>query len=122
MLIQCTAGAHAEGASAGALKAVQIADRRHLLKKQAAAAASARDNYSVHKSEAVQAVPPEWAAADVELWYRPAYAPELSAIEPVWPSVKDHALHECRDPRLGGLKGAVDASLTRKAIALRSAH
>jgi hypothetical protein len=65
---------------------------------------------------------PEWAAARVELWYLPADAPQLSAIEPVWPSVQHHELRERRYHFLGGLKGAVDASLARQAIALRSAH
>jgi hypothetical protein len=70
----------------------------------------------------VPVVQPEWAAANGELWDLPADAPELSAIEPVWHSVKHHELRERRDPLLGGLKGAVDASLARKAIALRSAY
>jgi DDE superfamily endonuclease len=80
------------------------------------------DNYSVHKSDAVREAQPALAAANVELWYLPAYAPELSEIEPVWHDVKHHQLRDRSHPVLGGLKQAVDAALARQADALRSAH
>jgi hypothetical protein len=80
------------------------------------------DNYSVHTSETVRAAQPALTAAEVYLFYLPAYSPELSAIEPIWQGVKHHDLPERSFERLGQLKGAVDAVLTRKAAALRAAH
>jgi hypothetical protein len=77
------------------------------------------DNYSVHTSDVVQAALPELAAADVHLFYLPAYSPELSAIEPIWQDVKHHEIPERSHPRLGGLKRAVDAALRRKADRLQ---
>jgi len=78
------------------------------------------DNYSVHQSDLVQASLAELAAADVYLFYLPAYRPELSAIEPIWHAVKHQELTERSFRLLGALKRAVDAALTRKATALRA--
>ena len=80
------------------------------------------DNYSVHKSERVQAELPLLAAADIYFFYLPAYSPELSRIEAVWLDTKHHELTQRSYIRLGELKSAVDAGLTRKAAALREAH
>ena len=80
------------------------------------------DNYSVHQSEAVQLALSDLAAAKIELFYLPAYCPELSAIEPLWQDVKHRELVVRSHTRLGDLKQAVDAALTRKAAALRKAR
>jgi hypothetical protein len=80
----------------------------------------ALDNYSVHKSQEVQAALPALARANVSLWYLPAYCPELSAIEPIWHGVKHHDLVRRSYEVLGALKREVDAALTRKAAALRA--
>lgn len=79
------------------------------------------DNYSVHKSGVVAAEQPAWAAAGIELRYLPAYSPELSAIEPVWNSLKQHEIAVRSFARVGDLKQAVEAALARKAAALRQA-
>lgn len=78
------------------------------------------DNYSVHKSKAVQAEQPAWAVAGIELVYLPAYSPELSEIEPVWNDVKQHHLPVRSYAQAGHLKQAVDGALAQKAAALRA--
>ena len=50
------------------------------------------DNYSVHKSQAVKAALPALEAANIFLFYLPAYSPELSEIEPIWRSVQGHGI------------------------------
>lgn len=45
------------------------------------------DNFSVHKTRAVQA---EFAAAEVEVYYLPPYSPDLNPIEHCWSKVKTH--------------------------------
>lgn len=45
------------------------------------------DNYSVHKTRAVQA---EFLAAGVEVCYLPPYSPDLNPIEHCWSKVKTH--------------------------------
>jgi hypothetical protein len=76
------------------------------------------DNYSVHKCERVQAALPELTAADIHLFYLPAYSPELSQIEPLWNAVKHHEMTHRSFDVLGHLKRAVDAALARRATAL----
>ena len=78
------------------------------------------DNYSVHKSDEVRAARSELAAANVTLWYLPAYSPELSEIEPIWHAVKHRDMVRRSHDVLGGLKRDVDDTLERKAVALRS--
>ena len=78
----------------------------------------ALDNYSVHKSEPVQAAQPQLAAADVHLVYLARYCPEQSAIEPVWNDVKQHQLPIRSFERVADLKHAVDDALARKAAEL----
>ena len=80
------------------------------------------DNYSVHKSERVQAELPLFWAAGVQLWYLPSYSPELSDIEPIWYSVKHHDLRERSFQLLGDLLRAVVTTLAQKAVALRHAR
>jgi hypothetical protein len=77
------------------------------------------DNYSVHKSQVVKAALPALEAANVFLFYLPAYSPELSEIEPVWRSVKAHGMPYRSQEVLGNLKQAVDMALTAKAQQLQ---
>ena len=42
------------------------------------------DNYQAHKSDRVKAELPKLQAADIYLFYLPAYSPQLSEIEPIW--------------------------------------
>jgi putative transposase len=79
------------------------------------------DNYSVHTSRAVQAMQAAWQQAGITLRYLPAYSPELSAIEPIWNSVKQHELPTRSFRVLGELKRAVDSALAQKAGALQQA-
>jgi len=50
------------------------------------------DNYSVHKSRAVQDALSEMEAAGVHLFFLPSYCPEMSRIEPIWNDVKHHRI------------------------------
>lgn len=75
----------------------------------------ALDNYSVHKSQAVQEALPALEAANVHLFYLSAYSPELSEIEAVWRSVKGHGMPYRSQTVLGQMKRAVDDALTEKA-------
>lgn len=79
------------------------------------------DNYSVHTSAAMRTMREEWQAAGIQLRYLPAYSPELSAIEPVWNTVKQHELSTRSFRVLGDLKRAVDSAFARKAAALQQA-
>ena len=76
------------------------------------------DNYSVHNSQAVEEALPQLAAANVFLFYLPAYSPQLSEIEPIWNSVKHHAMPVRSYTVAGDLKRAVEEALARKAQAL----
>jgi hypothetical protein len=76
------------------------------------------DNYSVHKSQPVKEALPALEAANVSLFYLPSYSPELSAIEPVWRSVKGHGMPYRSETVLGLRKQAVDDALQRKALQL----
>jgi hypothetical protein len=77
------------------------------------------DNYQAHKSDRVKAELPELHAADIYLFYLPAYSPELSGIEPIWQDVKYHQLTERSHAKLGALKQAAETALLRKALELR---
>jgi putative transposase len=79
------------------------------------------DNYSVHTSRLVQAMTAQWQAAGITLRYLPAYSPELSAIEPIWNSIKQHELPTRSFGVLGDLKRAVDTAFAQKAAALQQA-
>lgn len=78
------------------------------------------DNYSVHKSQPVQAALPELEAADIWLCYLPSYCPELSDIEPIWQAVKHHEMQERSQTQIKAMKHAVEQALSRKAEALRN--
>lgn len=77
------------------------------------------DNYSVHKSRAVKEALPHLGAANVFLFYLPAYSPELSEIEPIWRSVKGHGMPYRSHTVLGQMKRAVEDALSDKARQLR---
>lgn len=77
------------------------------------------DNYSVHKNQHVQAALPALEAANVFLFYLPAYSPQLSEIEPIWRSVKAHGMPYRSQAVLGNMKQAVDVALDAKAQKLQ---
>jgi DDE superfamily endonuclease len=72
------------------------------------------DNYSVHKSERVQAELPAWERAGITLCYLPSYSPELSRMEPIWHPVKHHEIVQRSHAVLGDLMTAVETALTQK--------
>jgi putative transposase len=78
------------------------------------------DNYSVHKSQPVQAAVPELEAADIWFCYLPSYCPELSDIEPIWQAVKHLEMQQRSHTEVRALKQAVEQALARKAEALKS--
>jgi transposase len=71
------------------------------------------DNFSVHKTRAVQA---EFAAAGVEVYYLPPYSPDLNPIEHCWSKVKTYLrgvqarTHEKLYSEIGIALGKVTAS------------
>ena len=75
------------------------------------------DNYSVHKSQTVQAIQPAWEAADIFLVPLPSYCPQLSRIEPVWNDVKHHHLPTRSFQHVADLKHNVDAALAQHSLA-----
>jgi DDE superfamily endonuclease len=80
------------------------------------------DNYSVHKSQPVQAEMPALAAAGIFFLYLPSYSPDLSGIEPVWHAVKYHELRQRSHRVLGAFKQTLEATLDHKAVALQAAR
>jgi DDE superfamily endonuclease len=80
------------------------------------------DNYSVHVSERVRTEQAALVRAGVILWYLPAYSPEMSAIEPIWQSLKHHEIPQRSFEEVGKLKQTVDGALVRKAVALRARY
>jgi hypothetical protein len=80
------------------------------------------DNYSVHKSERVQAELPEWERAGITLCYLPSYSPDLSRMEPIWHPVKHHEIVRRSHAQLGDLMSTVDEALTQKAADLMAAR
>lgn len=79
------------------------------------------DNYSVHKGDAVKGALSDLEAANIELFYLPSYSPQMSAIEPIWRSVKGHGMPYRTQTVLGQAKQAVDNALAEKARLLRQA-
>jgi DDE superfamily endonuclease len=77
------------------------------------------DNYSVHKSQVVQEAMPGLEAANIMFFYLPSYSPELSHIESIWHSIKQHGMPQRSYSLLGDLKRAVDDALSRKACELQ---
>jgi DDE superfamily endonuclease len=69
------------------------------------------DNYSVHRSRAVQDALPGLAAAGIELVYLPPYSPELNLIEGLWRHVKHEELPVRSYPTAQALQAAVDHAL-----------
>jgi hypothetical protein len=77
------------------------------------------DNYSVHRSAAVQAAAPALARAGVAFFYLPPYSPKLSGIEPLWRHVKYTGLPTRSFADAASLQAAVDAAVADRATALR---
>jgi DDE superfamily endonuclease len=77
------------------------------------------DNYSVHHSQLVNDAREALEAADIFLFYLPAYSPKLSRIEPIGNDTKQHYLRERTQAQVARLKAAVDDALTRKAASTR---
>lgn len=46
------------------------------------------DRASIHTSQAVEAMQPEWAARQLEIFWLPAYSPQLNRIEILWRFIK----------------------------------
>lgn len=80
------------------------------------------DNYSVHKGQVVKDALPALEAANIHLFYLPAYSPELSDIEPVWKDVEHHGIPIRSYALAGNLKRGVDTGLQEKAERLRAAY
>ena len=80
------------------------------------------DNYSVHKSDRVQAELPELEQAGITLHYLPSYCPELSKIEPICQDVKHHDMRDRSQTEVRALKEATEAALTQKAAELLASH
>jgi transposase len=76
------------------------------------------DNYSVHRSKAVQAAASVLAQAGVTFAYLPPYSPKLSSIEPVWRHVKYTDLATRSFADASTLQDAVDTALANRAAAL----
>lgn len=77
------------------------------------------DNYQVHRSQRVKREQEALRAANIELFYLPAYAPELSRIEPQWRAVKYQGLPQRSYATLGELKVAVEQAIAWRAVQLR---
>ncbi len=80
------------------------------------------DNYSVHKSEQVQAAQPALEAANIRLVYLPSYSPELSDIEPIWQAVKHHEMPQRSQTEIRVMKQTVEQALAQKAETLKTSH
>ena len=76
------------------------------------------DNYSVHRSKAVQAAAAALARAGVTFYFLPPYSPELSTIEPVWRHVKYTDLATRSFADAAALQEAMDAALAKRAAVL----
>lgn len=75
------------------------------------------DNYSVHHSRMVTDALPGLEAAGIELFYLPAYSPELNRIEGLWRHVKHDELPVRSYPTAAALQAAVDHALDQHVIA-----
>lgn len=78
------------------------------------------DNYSVHTSASVKQEQVALENANVHLFYLPSYSPELSAIEPIWQTLKHHEMQTRSYSDLATMKSAVETALERKAQTLKS--
>ena len=76
------------------------------------------DNYSVHRSAAVQAARPALARVGVDFFYLPPYSPELNRIEPLWRHTKHEDLPVRSYRTLEELRAAVTDALNQHAISL----
>jgi hypothetical protein len=76
------------------------------------------DNYSVHRSNQVQAARPELERVGVGFYYLPPYSPELNRIEDLWRHVKYEELPVRSYRTLADLRAAVTAALDHHAVPL----
>jgi len=77
------------------------------------------DNASAHVAHAFKDHRGELAAIGVELFYLPAYSPELNKIERLWRSVKYQDMPVRAYTTVEGLQVAVDKALTRHSAELQ---
>jgi hypothetical protein len=77
------------------------------------------DNASAHVAHAFKDHRGELAALGVELFYLPAYSPELNKIERLWRSVKYQDMPIRAYVTVEELKAAVDGAMARHAISLQ---
>ncbi len=80
------------------------------------------DNYSAHKGARFEQERQKWQAADIDLFFLPAYSPELSGIEPLWRDLKQHRMRRLSRGSLLELKRDADRALAQKASDLTSAN
>ena len=78
------------------------------------------NNYSVHRSKAVQATLPDLERVGVGLYYLPPYSPELNRIEPLWRHVKHEELPIRSYRTLENLRAAVTDALNQHAVRPRA--
>jgi len=77
------------------------------------------DNASAHVAHAFKDHRGELAAIGVQLFYLPAYSPELNRIERLWRSVKYEDLPVRAYMSTDELKAAVDEAMARRAASLQ---
>ncbi len=77
------------------------------------------DNASAHLAHAFKDHRGELAALGVELFYLPAYSPELNRIERLWRSVKYEDMPVRAYTTIEDLKAAVDHAMVRRAAGLQ---
>lgn len=73
----------------------------------------------MHTRGAVAAMQPRWQRVGIRLRYLPAYSPELSAIEPLWNTIKQQELPTRSFTVLCDLKRAASTAFEEKAATLR---
>jgi hypothetical protein len=71
------------------------------------------DNASIHRSHVIRDAVAHLQAEGIQLYFLPAYSPELNQIEPYLGVVKYTELPERTYPTVGVLKAAIDHAFTR---------
>jgi transposase len=78
------------------------------------------DNASRHTSRIIRRARPELAAAGIDLYFLPPYAPELNEIEAVFRQVKYQEIPERSYTTREGLRAAVDTGFRTYGRGLKS--
>jgi putative transposase len=78
------------------------------------------DNASLHTSQVVRRARRSLAAAGVNLYFLPPYAPELNEIEPVFRQVKYQEIPERSHASRAGLHTAIDTGFDTYGCSLKS--